>query len=189
MQLLKDAVTSEGQRVRLDVRIVGHPPCQIMWFKDGVEVTANPDFHVLQEGELQSLIIPEVFAEDAGNYMVKAVNAAGEAKCYATLSVRPSVQETIKTVQEQFEQQVPQQQQQVTMVQKQMTTVQQQIQMQQQQIQMQQVPAAGHTPPEFQQLFQDKRCQSGEQIRFECVITGTPKPKVRNSFRKSREKT
>ena len=40
--------------------------------------------------ELHSCTIPEVFAEDAGNFMVKATNAAGEAKCYATLMVKGS---------------------------------------------------------------------------------------------------
>ena len=42
-------------------------------------------------GQLHSLTIPEVFKEDAGNYMVKAVNAAGEAKCYATMIIRPGM--------------------------------------------------------------------------------------------------
>ncbi len=38
--------------------------------------------------ELHSLVIPEVFKEDGGNFMVRATNIAGEAKCYASLSIK-----------------------------------------------------------------------------------------------------
>ncbi len=37
---------------------------------------------------MYSLTIPEVFKEDAGNFVVKATNPAGEAKCYCSLVVR-----------------------------------------------------------------------------------------------------
>ena len=53
---------------------------------------------VTVQRELQSLIIPEVFREDAGNFMCHATNVAGEAKCYASLVVKPAVeQHAIKT--------------------------------------------------------------------------------------------
>jgi len=39
---------------------------------------------------LQALTIPSVHKDDAGNYMVKANNDAGQAKCYATLIVKPA---------------------------------------------------------------------------------------------------
>ncbi len=53
---------------------------------------------ITQERELYSLMIPEVFKEDAGNFVVKATNAAGEAKCYASLNVKKtSDQHVVKT--------------------------------------------------------------------------------------------
>jgi hypothetical protein len=36
------------------------------------------------------LEIPELFLDDAGIYMVKAINIEGEAKCEATLTILPS---------------------------------------------------------------------------------------------------
>lgn len=47
---------------------------------------------------LISLTIPEVFSEDAGKYVVKATNKAGEAKCYALLIVKPAPQPEIVAV-------------------------------------------------------------------------------------------
>ena len=42
--------------------------------------------------DVHNLTIPECFVEDGGNYMVKATNKAGEAKCYAKLTIRPPPQ-------------------------------------------------------------------------------------------------
>lgn len=49
-----------------------------------------PTLQITSERELCSLVIPEVFKEDAGNFMVKATNQAGTAKCYASLIVKAS---------------------------------------------------------------------------------------------------
>lgn len=39
----------------------------------------------------------------------------------------------------------------------------------------QQIP---QRPPEFTRLFQDLNAKPGDSVTFECVITGSPKPKV-----------
>ena len=52
------------------------------------QVTAFADVH--------NLTIPECFVEDGGNYMVKATNKAGEAKCYAKLTIRPPPQVSLR---------------------------------------------------------------------------------------------
>ena len=96
--------------------------------------------------DVHNLSIPEVFVEDGGNYMVKATNKAGEAKCYSKLVVKPAVpsDETMtKTIE----------------VRRTMTEMQ-------------------HSPPECLKLFQDKVVRPGDSVTFECVIVGSPKPKV-----------
>jgi uncharacterized cupredoxin-like copper-binding protein len=99
--------------------------------------------------ELYSLTIPEVFAEDAGNYMVKAVNAAGEAKCYATLTVKgASDKHMMKT----------------RLVETSHT--------------QRSGSAVGHEAPQFIRLFKDMRVRPGEPCRLEVVITGSPRPSV-----------
>ena len=108
-------------------------------------------FQITSSRELHTLTIPEVFKEDAGNFMVKATNAAGEAKCYATLMVKVMTEkhvmktrlvESSHTIQK-------------------TTTI------------------AGHVAPEFTSLFKDMRVKPGEPCKMEVAITGTPKPKVR----------
>lgn len=94
--------------------------------------------------DVHNLTIPEVFVEDGGNYMVKATNKVGEAKCYAKLSVRPAPpQEVMKTVETRR------------------TTTE-----------------ITHSPPEFLRLFQDKVVRPGDSVTLDCVIVGSPKPKV-----------
>ena len=94
--------------------------------------------------DVHNLTIPEVFVEDGGNYMVKATNKVGEAKCYAKLSVRPTApQELMKT----------------TETRKTTTEI-------------------THSPPEFLRLFQDKVVRPGDSVTLDCVIVGSPKPKV-----------
>ena len=110
-------------------------------------------FHqISSERELHSLTISEVFREDAGNYMVKASNAAGTAKCYAALMVKTtgdkhmvktrlveSSHSTLRTVQ------------------------------------------AGHSPPEFTRLFRDTRVRPGEPCTLEVIISGNPRPTVKKN--------
>ena len=103
--------------------------------------------------ELHTLIIPEVFKEDAGNFMIKATNIAGEAKCYASLIVKQlSEKHVMKT----------------RLVESSHT--------------MQTTVVAGHTPPEFKKLFSDMRVKPGSPCKFEVEVMGNPKPNVQWFF-------
>ena len=109
-----------------------------------LQVTAFADVH--------NLTIPEAFEQDGGNYMVKAVNKAGEAKCYAKLLIKPPQQPATEVT-----------------IRKAVET-------------RRGAPDISHAPPEFVKLFQDKVARPGDAVTLECVITGSPKPKVRSSF-------
>ena len=104
---------------------------------------------ILSERELQALTIPVVCKEDEGNYMVKANNDAGQAKCYATLIVKPASDrhamkmrliESCHSIQ---------------------TNI-----------------IEGCTPPVITKSFKDFHARPGEPCTMEVVIEGTPKPKV-----------
>jgi hypothetical protein len=43
------------------------------------------------QDDIYILEIPELFMDDAGTYMVKAINIEGEAKCSSMLTILPSI--------------------------------------------------------------------------------------------------
>jgi len=104
---------------------------------------------ILSELELQALTIPAVHRDDAGNYMVKANNDAGQAKCYATLIVKPASDthavkmrliESCHSVQTRH--------------------------------------VEGGAAPEIARSFRDLCVRPGDPCTMEVVITGKPPPKV-----------
>lgn len=84
---LQKVHAKEGEPVRLTVRVAGTPAPQVTWYREGSRIVSSPDFEVIQEGAIHSLYIPEVFYEDAGHFMVRADNPAGEATCSTQLIV------------------------------------------------------------------------------------------------------
>ncbi|XP_063235498.1 titin isoform X2 [Bacillus rossius redtenbacheri] len=85
---LKDVCVFEGKRVRLDCVIVGQPEPEVIWYHDDRPVKESDDFKLLFQGDRCSLIIGEVFSEDAGEYKVVAINSGGEASSRCNLSVQ-----------------------------------------------------------------------------------------------------
>lgn len=113
-----------------------------------LQITAFADVH--------NLTIPEAFEEDSGTYMVRAINLAGEAKCYCKL--------TVKTVSE------PMEQEEVMRMKRVVETREMKVKVGREEVE--------HSPPEFQRLFQDLSVNAGDSVTLECSITGAPKPKV-----------
>ena len=62
----------------------------VSWFKNGQPLSSSSDVQLAQEGELNSLTIPEVFDEDAGQYAAVAENPAGQAVSKCELTVQPT---------------------------------------------------------------------------------------------------
>ncbi|XP_013393635.1 titin [Lingula anatina] len=86
-QRLQSREVHEGKAVKLMVRVAGTPTPTVSWYREGAHIISSPDFEILQEGDLHTLHIPEVFYEDSGKFTVAAVNPAGEARCTAELIV------------------------------------------------------------------------------------------------------
>ncbi|XP_054732036.1 uncharacterized protein LOC129240321 isoform X10 [Anastrepha obliqua] len=86
---LKDVSIFEGKPVRLDCIIVGQPEPEVIWYHNERPVKESADVQLLFQGDRCSLIIQEVYQEDAGNYKVVAINSAGEASSSCELKVTP----------------------------------------------------------------------------------------------------
>ncbi|XP_037901175.1 titin isoform X13 [Glossina fuscipes] len=86
---LKDISIFEGKSVRLDCVIVGQPEPEVIWYHNERPVKESVDIQLLFQGDRCSLIIQEVYQEDAGNYKVVAINSAGEASSSCELKVTP----------------------------------------------------------------------------------------------------
>ncbi|XP_023033000.1 uncharacterized protein LOC6645015 isoform X2 [Drosophila willistoni] len=86
---LKDVSIFEGKSVRLDCVIVGQPEPEVIWYHNERPVKESADVQLLFQGDRCSLIIQEVYQEDAGNYKVVAINSAGETSSSCELKVTP----------------------------------------------------------------------------------------------------
>ena len=84
---LQTKEVKEGEAVRFTIRVSGRPPPEVTWYREGSQIVSSADFEILQDGDLHTLYIPEVFYEDSGKYTVKAASKAGQAHCTAELIV------------------------------------------------------------------------------------------------------
>eukprot|EP00061_Rhincodon_typus_P017487 g46196.t1 len=78
----------QGSKVRLDVRVTGIPTPVVKFYREGAEIQSSPDFQIVQDGDLYSLIIAEVYVEDSGTFSVTATNSVGRATSTAELRIQ-----------------------------------------------------------------------------------------------------
>uniref|UniRef100_A0A1I8PBC8 Ig-like domain-containing protein n=1 Tax=Stomoxys calcitrans TaxID=35570 RepID=A0A1I8PBC8_STOCA len=101
---LQAQVMKKNERIVMEVEVTGLPPPSIVWMKDEKPLNeAEISQHrLLVNGNCHTLIIERALISDSGKYMVKATNAAGEAKSIADCAVlEPTperMQEVVKTV-------------------------------------------------------------------------------------------
>ena len=88
VQGLQDQEKSEGDSVRLEVRVAGAPKPNVQWFHNGDELKNSIDIQITEEGDRFVLFIPEVFDDDAGEYTVRAENSAGVASSQTNLVIK-----------------------------------------------------------------------------------------------------
>lgn len=85
-RLLANVECKEGQNIRFEIRVSGHPT--LRWEKDGTPLAFGPSIEVVHEGlDYFILHVRDVLPEDSGVYRVTATNSAGSASCQATLKV------------------------------------------------------------------------------------------------------
>lgn len=85
--LSKDVQSVEGSAVKLELKVRGSQPLDVIWFKDGCVLPDCKDFVQSYCDGLITLWLPEVYGRDSGNYRCEVYNLYGEAYSKTTLEV------------------------------------------------------------------------------------------------------
>lgn len=88
LEKLKPITTHDGFSVVFECKVEGYPRPQITWFRQTHIIKESADFQMFYtEDNVVSLVINEVFPEDAGTFTCVAKNSAGFASSTAELTV------------------------------------------------------------------------------------------------------
>lgn len=86
--MLRNVEAKEGESVKMACQVKGRPDPEIFWCRNGQKLSSSAHCQLTKESSgLTTLTIARVEKSDQGEYMVRATNNRGEAKCLATLSV------------------------------------------------------------------------------------------------------
>lgn len=90
VETLQPQTVQDGSQVILTCKINAYPKPKITWYKDEIQIEPSNDFHITFEIESGrcTLIITEVYPEDAGDYSCHAVNIYGESVTTTTITVK-----------------------------------------------------------------------------------------------------
>lgn len=80
-------VAEEGETIRFQCAITGHPMPWVVWDKDGVSVTPTARISIKEKDDLRVLEISQVTSEDAGLYRVTLENDVGRTEATARLEI------------------------------------------------------------------------------------------------------
>lgn len=80
-------IAEEGETVRFQCAVAGHPTPWITWDKNGTVVTPTSRITIFEKDDLKVLEISEVTMEDAGLYRVTLENEVGRVEATARLDV------------------------------------------------------------------------------------------------------
>ncbi|XP_043669858.1 titin-like isoform X2 [Vespula pensylvanica] len=80
-------VVEEGETVRFQCAVVGHPTPWLKWDKNGIVVTPTARISIVEKDDVKILEIGEVTQEDAGLYRVTLENDFGRIEASARLEV------------------------------------------------------------------------------------------------------
>ncbi len=86
---LKDVYIVEGSCTRFDVKVTGMPEPDVTWYKDGHPVKQDKHVEIVHDEDTSALILMYGKLEDAGDYICKASNEAGDAESSGHLHISP----------------------------------------------------------------------------------------------------
>lgn len=88
IEKLQPIHTPDGYTIQFECRVEGHPRPQITWFRQTAIIKPSPDFQMYYDDDnVATLIIREVFPEDAGTFTCVAKNTVGYASSTTELIV------------------------------------------------------------------------------------------------------
>ncbi|PSN52174.1 Titin [Blattella germanica] len=92
VQKLQPKHTQDGTTIQFECQVEGNPRPQITWFKETSVLLPSQDFQIFYDDDnVATLIVKEVFPEDAGMFTCVAKNAAGFASSTTELIVEAPV--------------------------------------------------------------------------------------------------
>lgn len=88
IEKLQPVHTLDGYTVQFECQVEGLPRPQITWFRQSAIIKPSTDFQIFYDDDnVATLIIREVFLEDAGTFTCVAKNNAGFASSTTELTV------------------------------------------------------------------------------------------------------
>jgi hypothetical protein len=88
IEKLQPIHTPDGYTVQFECQVEGTPRPQITWFRQTAIIKPSPDFQMFYDDDnVATLIIKEVFPEDAGTFTCVAKNTVGFASSTTELIV------------------------------------------------------------------------------------------------------
>jgi len=79
----------DGSRLELKVAVKGDPDPQVTWTKDGAPISSSEIMEVKYKNGTASVIIAEVFPEDAGKFTCRATNSKGSVETSSKITILP----------------------------------------------------------------------------------------------------
>ncbi|GBN94600.1 Titin, partial [Araneus ventricosus] len=141
----------DGQTVELTCQVSGNPRPTITWFKQTQIIKPSMEFQIFYDDDnVTTLIIREVFPEDAGTYTVVAKNAAGFSSTSAELVVEAADHGTDTYPSSRLS----------LSRQSSLTDILEGV------------------PPVFSEKPKDKDVDEGKPVELVCKVTGIPEPKI-----------
>lgn len=80
-------VAEEGETVRFQCAVAGHPAPWVTWDKDGISVMPSARISLKEKDDVRILEITEITHEDAGLYRITLENDVGRTEATARLEI------------------------------------------------------------------------------------------------------
>lgn len=79
----------DGSKMELSVQVKGDPDPQVTWTKDGKAISSSEIMEVKYKNGTATVLINEVFPEDAGRYTCRATNTKGSVETSSKVVILP----------------------------------------------------------------------------------------------------